>query len=147
MNFKITWILTSIIGGIISGGIVYYLTESLTWSIISFSIVSVLLLIHNPSTRYMKAFYVLLFPLLNDVYFKIKVFGSSYNLEAGMDKSDVISTITLFLLSATCLILDFITRSDKKFKFTWTRNKNIIKGASGDNITISQKIEDKNIPK
>ncbi len=140
---KSNWIFTSIIFGIIGGIITYFLTWSWKLAVIIGIIVFVIVLIFNPKTRYMKAFYTALFPLLSNIYFTISTKTDHFDIEAGIKELDITTTIILGLICIICLFLDYLERNGKLQGTLIEINRNVNKKVSGNNINIHQNINKK----
>lgn len=137
---KNNWILTSIISGIISGILTFFLTSNWKISLIITVIVLVIVLLNNPKTRYFKAFYIVVFPLVSNIYFAFSAIKENFSFKAGLKELDITTVTILGLISVICLILDYLERNDKLKGFKIKINKNSNKKVSGNNININQTI-------
>ena len=137
------WIITSSISSIIGFIITYVLTGDWRISIISAILVFILVILNNPKRRYMRAFYIVLFPLLSNLYFTINSKTENFDIEAGLKEQDTIAHVVLGLICIICLILDYLERNGKLEGSIFSINKNSNKNISGTNININQKINEK----
>lgn len=135
---KINWIVTSFIAATIAGMITWFLTGSWKVALVSMVIVFVIVMINNPKTRYMKAFYVVLFPLLCNIYFTIQSKTENFDIQAGLRELDIASTIGLFILGVICLILDYLEMNGKLNGTIFSVKKNTTGDINGDGNTINQ---------
>ncbi len=108
---KNNWILSSALAAILTFGITYWLTHSAMVAAISAIVVFIILLIHNPETRYMMAFYVVISPMLSNLVFTIKAKTTHIDIQAALTKTDWYTTIVLFVLAVLCLLLDYLERN------------------------------------
>ncbi|MEP0265194.1 hypothetical protein [Dokdonia sp.] len=138
---KINWIFISLLSGIIGGGITYFLTGDELISLISAIIILVIVLLHNPATRYMRAFYTVMFPLLSNFYFTLSTKTDNFDFKAGLKEMNITTTIILGVIAVLCLVLDYLERNGKLKGPFFTIKKNVAKKVSGTNISINQKID------
>jgi hypothetical protein len=135
---KLNWIFISALLGLIGGGLTYILTGHWQLSMICGVLVVAVTLFHNPITRYLRAFYLVTFPLLSNVYFTIDSKTENFDVKAGLQKLDLTTTIILGGLAITCLILDYLERSNK-LELTWfSSKKNKVGNINGNNNHIQQ---------
>ncbi|MDO5969356.1 hypothetical protein Q4Q35_06020 [Flavivirga aquimarina] len=144
---KGNWILTSTVLGIIGGIITYAIIGDWQISLIIAVVILVLVLLNNPATRYMRAFYVISFPLLSNIYFFINSKTGNLNIQAGLKELDLITVAVLGVLSMVCLILDYLERNSKLNGNVIKTSRNSIKNVFGSNINITQTIKKKGINK
>jgi len=135
---KINWIVTSVIAAVIAGLITWLLTDSWKVALVSSVIVFVVVMINNPKTRYMKAFYVVLFPLLCNIYFTIHSKTENFDIEAGLRELDIASIIILGIIAGICLLLDYLERNGKLNGTILSVKKNNAGDINGDGNTINQ---------
>lgn len=135
---KNNWIITSLLLGIIGGIITYLLTWNWKLSMVISIIIAVIVFLINPKTRYMKAFYVVVFPLLSNIYFTIASKAENFNIQAGLKELDITTVVVLGLISMACLILDFLERNGKLNGTFLTFKRNKAGNINGDNNTINQ---------
>lgn len=135
---KINWIVTSLIAATIAGMITWFLTGNWKVALVGSAIVFVIVMINNPKTRYMKAFYAVLFPILCNVYFTIQSKTENFDIEAGLRELDKTTTIALAIIAAICLLLDYLERSGKLNGTILSVKKNTIGDINGDGNMINQ---------
>lgn len=135
---KINWIVTSVIAATVAGMITWFLTGNWKVALVSSVIVFVVVMTNNPKTRYMKAFYVVLFPLLCNIYFTIQSKTENFDIQAGLRELDIASTVGLFILGAICLFLDYLERNGKLNGTILSVKKNKVGDINGDGNTINQ---------
>jgi hypothetical protein len=141
---KINWVITSLIGGLLGGVITYWITGNWPFSIGCSILVFAILLLHNPVTRYMRAFYVALFPILSNLFFVVQYNTPGFNLKAGLKEMDKPTTYILGSIAFLCLIFDYLERSGNLKGTLFEVNKNSSKiGPGSSNITINQTINKK----
>lgn len=140
-HMKINWIFISLLSGIVGGGITYLLTGDEIISLISAIVILVIVLLHNPVTRYLRAFYTVIFPLLSNFYFTLSEKTENFDFKAGLKEIDITTTIVLGSIAVICLILDYLERNGKLNGTIFSIKKNIVKNVSGTNISINQKID------
>jgi len=134
------WIITALISGIIGGVLTYIITrDTLTCSIATI-LVFIIIVLNNPKTRYLKAFYIVIFPLLSTIYFTIESKTDNFNIVAGLKQLDKITVLTLGIIAIVCLILDYLERNDKlKGRGAFISKKsNTIGDIKGDNNKVMQ---------
>ena len=91
----------------------------------------------------MKAFFIVLFPLLSNIYFTVKSNTENFDIQAGIREIDIGTTVVLGVIALVCLFLDYLERGGKwnGNLFLISSNSNRIK--SGTNIHINQTINKK----
>ncbi len=134
------WIITALISGIIGGVLTYIITRDTLTSSIASILVFIIIVLNNPKTRYLKAFYIVTFPLLSTIYFIIESKTDNFNIEAGLKQLDKITVLTLGIIAIVCLILDYLERNDKlKGRGAFISKKsNTIGDIKGDNNKVMQ---------
>ncbi len=132
------WILTSIISGLLGGIITFILTGYWKLGLIAAILILVIVWVHNPKTRYMKAFYVVLLPLLSNIYFTIETKTENFNVEAGLKELDLTTVIVLGLIAFICLVLDYLERNGKLKETFLSVKKNKIGDINGSGNQINQ---------
>lgn len=137
---KNNWILTSVISGILGGVLTFILTCSWRVSLISAVMIAVLIYLMNPQRRYMRAFYIVVFPLISNIYFILSSKTENYDIQGGVKELDTITVVILGLISIICLLFDYLERKDNLKGFLIEISKNSTKNVSGENININQKI-------
>ncbi len=135
---KNNWTIKAIVSAVITWVITYWLTNSTTAATISAMLIFIGLLFINPKTRYIRAFFIVITPLLSNFVFSIEI----ENFQAGIKQLDWVTTIALTLIAIVCLLLDYFERNGK-WKGIFICNKNKA-NASGENITINQNINNNN---
>ncbi len=95
----------------------------------------------------MRAFYIVLIPLLSNLYFTINSKTENFDIHAGLKELDKVTIMFLGLICIICLILDYLERNGKidGFKIEINTNSNRIKSGSDNNININQTINKKDI--
>ncbi len=136
---KFTWTLTSLLVGFAAGIITFLITHHWILSLVSFVAATVLVLMNNPKRRYMKAFYVVLFPLLSNLYFELQLKTDNLSFQGGQREPDWSMTVMLGVIAIICLILDYLERNEKLGEglFVWKRNQ--VGNITGNNNQINQR--------
>lgn len=135
---KINWIIISAISGLIGGLITCVLTSNWKISLICSIVVFVLVILSNPTRRYMRAFYIILFPLLSKIYFNVTTKTENIDLQAGLKELDIAETVVLGLMALTCLVLDWFERNGKLEGTIFSVSKNKVGNINGNNNKIDQ---------
>ena len=135
---RINWILTSIISGGISGFLTYYLFGNFKIALLISVIVLVIVLLHNPITRYIRAFYIVSFPLISSIFFTVEVESKNLKFKGGLKDQDWVSIIVLGTISLACLILDYLEKNGKLKNTIFSVKQNVVKKVIGDNNQINQ---------
>lgn len=86
----------------------------------------------------MKAFYVVLFPLLFNIYFTIQSKTENFDVEAGIRELDAVTTFGLIAVALACLFLDYLERNGKLDGTIFSVKKNTVGNINGDGNTINQ---------
>jgi len=136
---KKNWISTSIISGIIGGFITFVLTGNWKLSLISGIIILIIVQLNNPKRRYIKAFYIVSFPLLFNIYFTINSTSENFDIQAGLKELDMFSILVLGSISVVCLILDYLERNNKLGTNIFEINTNINNGSGNVSQIINKK--------
>lgn len=134
---KINWFFISLLSGIIGGGVTYLLTGDEVISLISAVIILVIVLLHNPVTRYLRAFYIVILPLLSNYYFTVSTKTDNFDLKAGLEKMDVTTTIVLGAIAVICLVLDYLERNGNLEGTIFSYTKKTVGDVIGDNNEIN----------
>lgn len=135
---KLNWIIKSAISGLIGGIITYALTSNWKISLVSSIVIFVLVILNNPNRRYMRAFYIALFPLLSSVYFNVTSKTENLDMRIGIKELGVAETIVLGLIAIICLILDWLERNGKLEGTIFAVRKNKVGDINGSNNQINQ---------
>lgn len=128
------WIVTSMMFGLLGGIITFYLTGNWTLSIIASFVVIIIIQFFNRATRYMRAFYTVVVPLLCNIYFTFQSKTEYFDIEAGLRESDKNTIFFFGTIAVTCLVLDYLERNNKLNKF-FEFNINSSKVDGSNNIT------------
>lgn len=140
---KLNWIITSSLYGFIGGFITYILTYNWKVSLIISIVIAIIVIVNNPKTRYLKAFYVALLPLITSIYFSITSKTDSFDIQAGLKELDKFTIFFLGLICIVCLVLDYLERNEKLKGNLFSIHKNSNKNITGSNININQTINKK----
>ena len=140
---KLNWTITSAISGLIGGLITYGLTQNWKISLIISIVLFIVVIQSNPKRRYMKVFYIALFPLISNIYFNINSKTENLDIQAGLKELDPITVAFLGSICLVCLLLDYLERSGKWKGNLISTHKNSNKNISGNNISINQTINKK----
>lgn len=126
---KTSWIITSLIAAIVASLLAYVLTGNWKISVISGAFVAVLVYLNNPKKRYMKAFFIVLFPLLYNFFLMVDSKTEDWDIKFGFNEVNPLTTALLGLIAIVCLVLDFLERNGKleKLPFSSKTNKKINK--------------------
>jgi hypothetical protein len=95
-------------------------------------------MLNDPARRYMKAFYVVLFPLLSTIYFKFSIKTENFDLQAGIKELGTAETLSLTFIAIVCLILDWLSRKGKLKGTIFSIKKNTVGDINGNNNQINQ---------
>ena len=134
----IKWIVVSVVSGIFGGLITYALTRSWKISLISAVTVLVIVVLNDPKRRFMKAFYVVLFPLLSNMYFETTASTESFDFFLVLKKIGTTETIVLGIIAIVCLLLDYLERKGRLKGALFSIKKNSVGDISGDNNQVNQ---------
>lgn len=138
------WCVKSILVGLIIGFLSLLLIPSLYFGIPVFIIVSLLLILNNPKRRFMRVFWIVFSAFITLNKFSLWVAGSVFNFDFYFNSTVIpwIVSITLLLLSALLLVLDYFERNKKPINLLGFININsqIVDGnnisfESGTNVT------------
>jgi MFS family permease len=128
----------SIIAALIGGIITYFLTNSWKIALVCAVLVLIVVTLNDPARRYMKAFYVVLFPLLSTIYFKISFKTENLDLQAGIKELGTVEVLSLTLIAIICLLLDRLERSGKLKGTFLSIKKNTVGDINGNNNQVNQ---------
>ncbi|MFP4846037.1 hypothetical protein [Winogradskyella sp. PE311] len=135
---KINWIIIAVVSAVIGGIITGILTNDFIISIISAILIFLIVIFNNPNRRYIKGFYIVIFPLLSNIYFKATHKSKNFDVEAGFKELDNTTTIVLGLIAIICLVLDYLERKGKLGNHILSIKKNKVGDITGDNNQINQ---------
>lgn len=135
---KLHWMIISIIAALIGGIITYFLTNSWKIALVCAVLVLIVVTLNDPARRYMKAFYVVLFPLLSTIYFKISFKTENLDLQAGIKELGTVEVLSLTLIAIICLLLDRLERSGKLKGTFLSIKKNTVGDINGNNNQVNQ---------
>jgi len=135
---KNNWIVTSIISGILGGLLTLFLTQDWQISIICSFLIFVIVLVHNPKTRYLKAFYITLLPMLSRTYFNISVETEQLDIKAGLKDLNDSTNLVLGSIAVLCLILDYLERKGKLGFTIFSIKKNSVGNIDGNRNKLNQ---------
>jgi len=134
---KNSWVLVSIICGLLSGIFSLIFTKNWKISLIAGVVTAVIILLRNPKRRFIRAFYVILFTLIAKIWFLLDITTPNFDLKIGLNKLNDTAVIVLGCLAFLCLVLDFFTR--EKFKALLLMiKKNKSGNINGDGNQINQ---------
>ncbi len=125
---KIPWIYISLIATGIAFLVMWILIGNWKVALLLGILSGVITLIYNPVRRYMKAFWSILSILVTTNTFSLKFVlyffsqESAGNVETQVGTTSVVYSISLLLLCALLLVLDYFERNDKPI-FNWTKMK------------------------
>jgi len=150
---KIPWIYISLIATVIAFVVLWLLIGNWKAALLLGVLSGVITLLSNPIRRYMKAFWSILSILVTTNTFSLKfVFyflsqESAGNIETQVGTTSVVYSISLLLLCAMLLVLDYFERNDKPI-FNWTKMKqegqnssSNFQAAGDQTITDNKKIQ------
>lgn len=135
---QFNWIITSAISGLVGGIIAWFLTGNWTIALVCAIIVFVIVVLNNPNRRYIRAFYIVLFPLLSNIYFTIQSKTENFDIQAGLKELDMVTTFVLGLIAVSCLFLDYLERNGKLKGTMFSFKKNQVGDIKGHNNQINQ---------
>lgn len=135
---KNSWILISVSSGFLTGLLTYIFTQNWKISIAAVVIATAVVFLRNPKTRFMRAFYVILFTLIAKLWFLLDITTETLDLKVGLNKINNTSVIVLSFLAFFCLLFDFIERNDH-ISFSFNSKKNSTGNITGDDNQIDQK--------
>ncbi len=109
---KDNWTIKAVVSAVITFAITYLLTHSTITAAISAVVIFIILLIYNPQTRYLMAFYTVISPLVSTIAFTIKAKTENFDIWAGIKELNPTTTIALFIIAVICLLLDYFERNE-----------------------------------
>src|SRR5690606_14939122 len=133
IGMKFNWIATSLVAGSITFFIAYLLIRDWKISLISGVIVLILVLLKNPIKRYMNAFYVVLFPLLSNIFFMFNWKKDGIEINVELNGIATVPNFILGIIAVLCLLLDYLQRNGKLKGTIFTNRNNKVGNIKGDN--------------
>ena len=137
---KNNWFLISLFAGIAAGFLSFLIVKSWKVNLIIGIVVLIIMLINNPTRRYIRAFWVILgmFSLMHRFSFEIIGSITGIDFHFGSTKIHWIVSFGLLVLAAFCLLLYFLEKNGKLIGTIFSIKKNKVGDINGDGNEINQ---------
>jgi len=121
------WIIISLILGLIGSAITFYLTGD--WRISGLvGFIVLIISFYLSVTIYIKAFFIIILPVLSKFIFTFQFKTENFNIEAGLKEFGEPITLFLLVIALFCLVFYFLENNNKLKGFLININKPSIRG-------------------